>query len=131
MRFLSPFHDPFFGDMFPMNPLPDMRVNVEETEKDFIISAELPGVDPEKIDLDVADNRLMISAEIGTEKEQKEKHFIRKECHYGHIQRSFDFSHKPIDANAAKADFKNGMLTVTFPKKGQNLEKGKKIPINA
>ena len=114
-----------------MNPLPDMRVNLEETEKDFIVTAELPGVDPEKIDVEVADNHLMIVAEIDEEKEQKKRHFIRKECHYGTLQRSFNFNHWPIDPDAVTAGFDNGLLIVTLPKKGKKLAKGKKIPINA
>lgn len=125
------WNDPFFDDVFEGHPLQTIRVDVEETDKNFLVTAELPGVDPDNIDLNISDNRLTLSAQIGGEKEEKGKQYIRRERHYGTVQRSFDFSHRPIDAEKATADFKNGMLEITLPKKGDQQEKGKKIPINA
>lgn len=133
--FLFPdFVDSFFNDQFFTNhlsPIRDVKVDIEENETEFLINAQLPGADPNKIDLDLTETSLTITAEVGDEKEEKNKNYIRRECSYGKVKRGFDFSHAPIMVDKASADFKNGVLKITLPKKKQEKLKGKKIPINA
>ena len=124
------FSDPFFNQGIG-HSLNSVKVDIEETEKNFIFTAELPGVDPNKIDLDLTETALTISVEMGDEKEEKGKNYIRRESSHGKIQRSFDFRHAPIVVNDSKADFKNGILKITLPKEEKEKKKGIKIPINS
>lgn len=133
--FLFPgFADTFFSDPFfssGNHTLQNIKVDIQESENEFNIKAELPGVDPEKIDLDISDTGLTLSAEMGNKKEEVNENYIKKECTYGKVQRSFDFRHTPIDSDNCKANFENGILQITLPKKKKDEGTWKKIPINA
>lgn len=121
--FGGPGMAPFEGQWEGFMP----RVDVTETENEVNISAELPGIDPQNVDVSVAHNVLTISGEKREEREEKEQNYHRTERSYGSFHRSIELPTE-VDADRAAASFKNGLLTVTIPKTEQARER-KKINI--
>ncbi|HHT9120465.1 MAG TPA: Hsp20/alpha crystallin family protein [Candidatus Hypogeohydataceae bacterium YC41] len=101
-------------------------VDVVETPDTVIVRAELPGIDPKDVDISVSGDTLTIKGEKKEEKEEKGKTFYRMERSYGAFVRSIELP-TPVEADKAKADYKNGVLEITLPKVEQ--VKAKKIPI--
>lgn len=97
-------------------------IDISETEKQFIIDVELPGVDKKDIDLNIENNRLTISGERKFEKEEDGKQFHRVETHYGKFTRSFQLPDN-IDTESIKAEYKNGMLNIAVDKSAEKLKK--------
>jgi HSP20 family protein len=98
------------------------KVNIEETEKDYKISAELPGIEKEAINVEFNNNVLTITGEKKEEKEEKEKTFHKKEMFTGKFSRSFSLP-DTVDAENIKAEFKNGVLELNIPKTDNNISK--------
>ncbi|MBN1579979.1 MAG: Hsp20/alpha crystallin family protein [Anaerolineae bacterium] len=103
------------------------RVDVAETEQDVIVSAELPGLDNQDIDVSLSHGLLTISGEKKQEKEKKGRNYYHVERSYGSFQRSVPLPSE-VDAGKVDAVFKNGVLTITLPKAG-GTKAGKKIAI--
>jgi HSP20 family protein len=103
-------------------------VDVTEDEKEYLISADAPGVKREDLKVTVQEGVLTISGERKSEKEEKGKKFHKVERSYGSFSRSFTL---PEDAEEDKlaAEFKEGVLTVHLPKTAQAKTKSKKIKI--
>ena len=93
------------------------RVDVAETDSEIVVSAELPGLDDEDIEVSLARGLLTISGEKKQEKEKKDRDYYRVERSYGSFQRSVALPSE-VDANKVDAVFRKGVLTVTLPKKG-------------
>ncbi|RMH63659.1 MAG: Hsp20/alpha crystallin family protein [Calditrichaeota bacterium] len=91
------------------------RVNVEENDNEWIITAELPGVTKDDVEVNFRDNMLTISGEKKFEKEDKKKNFHRVERSYGRFSRSFAIN-SAIMVDKIEAKFKDGILTVVLPK---------------
>lgn len=94
------------------------RVNVAETEGEFEVTVELPGIKPEEIKVELTDGQLSISGERSEEKEEKEKTYHRVERHYGSFRRVIPLP-EAVDSEKIKAEGRNGILTVTIPKTEQ------------
>jgi HSP20 family protein len=105
------------------------HVNVSETDNEFRVTAELPGVTEDDIQVDVHDNMLMIRGEKKLEhKDEKENfHFIERS--YGTFQRNLQLPFA-VDPDQVKADFENGVLTVTIPKNAQQ-QRARRIQVQA
>ncbi len=88
---------------------------------------ELPGIDPSKVELNVFEDRLTLKAEKSDEKTLSENDVFRCERYYGTLSRSIQFPAE-VDPDSAKAQFKNGVLTVEVAEKVQT-EKMKKVSI--
>ncbi len=103
-------------------------VNIAENEKSFRIEAELPGMPPESVDVSVTDGYLTIKGERNEEKEEKDIDYIRREYSASTFYRQIPL---PDAANADKAEasFKNGILTVTLPKKAEAVQHPRKLQI--
>jgi HSP20 family protein len=119
----DPFDDFFRG--FFVRPIemgkgveaPDMKVDVKEQDKAFVIHAEMPGIKKEDIHVTVDGPVVSISAERREEKEEKQgERVLRSERYFGKVSRSFNLG-QDIDEAAAKAKFENGVLELTLPKK--------------
>lgn len=106
------------------------RIDVKETDKEILISAELPGVDEKDVEVTFADNVLTIKGEKKTEKEEKDTNYHRVERSYGSFMRSISL---PAAADEAKisATCKNGVLSVTVPKSAEAQAKAKRIEVKA
>jgi HSP20 family protein len=101
-------------------------VDVSETETEILFTAELPGFEKDGIDISVNDGRLSISGERQFTEEKEAKHH-RVERWYGKFYRSFLLP-KSADAEKISANLKNGVLTVTLPKKEE--AKPRQIPVS-
>lgn len=128
------FEDFYKKPVFKAEKKPMMReplTDIMETDDSVVAKIELPGVDKKDIDLKITDNMLGIKAEKKHEEEVKKKGFFRQERSYIGFQRAFTLPAK-VYPDKAKAEFKNGILTVEIPKEKKKLEekKVKKIPIN-
>jgi len=103
-------------------------VNVSEDERSITVEAELPGMDSKDIDISLQNNMLVLQGEKRFEEEKKEGSYQRIERSYGSFSRTIPLS-SSVDEDKVKASFKNGILTVTLPKK--EVEQGKKIAIES
>ncbi|MFQ5687569.1 MAG: Hsp20/alpha crystallin family protein [Candidatus Scalindua sp.] len=120
-RMLENFWDKNFSGM---GWSPD--VDIAETDKDIIIKAEIPGVDPKDIDISIMDNTLTIKGEKKEEKEDKGKSYHRVERSYGSFTRRIPLpAHVKTDEVEAKDH--HGILEITLPK--MEKAKAKKITV--
>jgi HSP20 family protein len=103
-------------------------VDIYETENDIILKAELPGVDPKDVEVRVEDNNLYLKGERKFEKEVKEQNYHRVERSYGSFARSFSLPNS-INADKVKAEYKDGLLTLTMPKREEAKPKTIKIDV--
>ena len=90
-------------------------MDVVETEKEFEITAELPGLEEKDVQVNVADNVLTIKGEKKAEKEEKDKNYRMFERSYGSFYRTLDLP-SGINPDNIKAALSNGVLKVTVPK---------------
>lgn len=106
------------------------RIDVIENEKAYLLSAELPGVEEKDIHLAVKDGLLTISAEKKShiEKSENGKHYSERV--YGKFERSLSLGEN-TNEEGIEANFKNGVLNVTIPKKEKIVPAEKKIEIKS
>lgn len=127
--FEQPFGlSPFFGDPILTGDVTP-RLDVSETETEFTISAELPGMEVEDIHLSLDRNSLTISGEKRAEKEERGKRYYRVERSYGSFNRSIPLPAE-VEENKIEATFKHGVLKVKLPKTKSAQEESKRIAIN-
>lgn len=112
--------DDVFDDFLPKKGT-DMKCDIYEKNGDYHIEMDIPGY--EKGDITVEENNgyLTITAEKEKEENDEEKNYIRRERSYGKYQRSFYLG--DLDSENIKAEFKDGMLKVTVPKKEEEINK--------
>jgi HSP20 family protein len=91
-------------------------VDIRETEDELLLTADLPGVEMKDIDIQLENGTMSIRGERKFEGERTEGGYHRIERSYGSFARSFTLP-DTVDPEAVKAGFKNGVLTVTIPKK--------------
>jgi HSP20 family protein len=90
-------------------------MDLVETEDDFVLKADLPGLKEEDVNIEVEENVLTISGERKSEHEDKHEGYVRVERSYGSFRRSLTLP-KGVDAEAVTANFDNGVLEVHIPK---------------
>ena len=102
---------------------PEIKVDVEENDKSYLVKAEIPGVKKEDIDVQIDGNMVTISAESKREKKVEEKgKVIRSERYYGSMLRSFSLG-TDVDQAEATAKYADGILELTLPKKTTSAAK--------
>jgi HSP20 family protein len=106
----------------------DVKMDIAETEDAIEITAEMPGVPEEDLDVELAGGVLTIRGEKKQSHEEKQKDFYRCERSYGSFQRAFGVP-ESVDAEKIEAMFDKGVLHVTLPKKAEAKAKAKKIPV--
>ena len=102
--------------------------DIYENDNDLIVRAELPGVDPEMVDLRVENNVLTIRGERPFEQKVEQENYHRLERSYGTFSRSFTLP-ATIDADKIRAEYRDGILNLTLPK--SEKAKPKRIQIAA
>jgi len=90
-------------------------LDVYENKEDLVVRAELPGMKKEEINISLHENTVTISGERKNEKRYEGSETSREERFYGRFTRSFQLP-KTVDASKVKANYKDGVLTVTLPK---------------
>lgn len=104
------------------------KLNLKETEKAFVVQAELPGLTEDQVELIVENDTLYLKGEKKVEKKDEGENYHRVESSYGSFYRTIAFPSK-IDAEKVAAELKNGVLTVTVNKAAEVLSGSRKIAI--
>ena len=91
-------------------------VDIFETDNDLVLKADLPDVDPKNVAIQLENGTLTLKGERRFEDQKNGKGFHRIERSYGSFTRAFSLP-DTVDGENVKADYKNGVLTVTLPKK--------------
>lgn len=112
------------GNGEPNNYAP--AVDIEETDEAVVLSADLPGVDEKDIEITVHQGVLVLAGKREDNREEETENSLYRERRYGSFFRRFRLGNK-VDPDAIVAAFKNGVLTVTLPKKEE--AKPKQIPV--
>jgi HSP20 family protein len=102
-------------------------VDIYETEHELVVKADLPEVDAKELDIRVENNLLTIRGERKFEKKVEEGNYLRVERSYGSFSRSFALANT-VNTEAIKAEYKNGVLTLSVPKREE--AKPKQIKVN-
>ena len=120
------FNFPYLGEEFAhFSP----RIDMVEVNGNFEVTAELPGMNAEDVELNVAHDRLTIKGEKKLEKEEETDLYYRKERSYGSFTRSIPLPANLIDENKVEANFNNGILKIILPKLPEVKAKHRQIPI--
>lgn len=112
--FWDPFEDTSLsagdrsGGLFP-------KVNISETENEVKVTANIPGIDPEKVSIEVDEDSLTLSGTIEEEKEDSDEKQYRFEREYGEFYRDFLLPAR-VDPDKVSAESKNGVIMIKMPK---------------
>ncbi|MDB0569963.1 Hsp20/alpha crystallin family protein [Ralstonia solanacearum] len=120
--------EPFWRREWALASAP--AVDIAETDKSYEITAELPGLTEQDIEVKLANGGLTIKGEKQEEKEEKEKGYFLHERRFGAFERAFRLP-DGVDVNKIEATFKNGVLTVTLPKTMEAQTEAKKIEVKS
>lgn len=104
------------------------RLDLGATDKEYSISVEIPGVSEKDVSLELLHDTLIIRGEKKQEKEEKNKNFYRLERSYGSFQRTLSLP-EDVDKDKVRADFKNGVLNITIPRRELPENQVKQIEI--
>ncbi|WP_026888469.1 Hsp20/alpha crystallin family protein [Clostridium beijerinckii] len=122
------FNDDFFSPMsFGFENNQKFNADIRETQNEYLVSAELPGVKKEDINLEYRDNTLIISALRNEEINEEKDNYIRRERAYGKISRAFPV--KNVDRSRISAKFQNGELQIILPKLNETIRDDSRILI--
>ena len=102
-------------------------VDIFETEHELVVKADLPDVNPQDLDIHVENNILTIRGERKFENKVNEENYLRIERSYGSFSRSFSLANS-VNSDAIRADYQNGVLTLSIPKREE--AKPKQIKVN-
>jgi HSP20 family protein len=102
------------------------QIDIDETDKEVRVTAELPGLDEKDVSLELANGVLSISGEKRSESEDKARRF--SERYYGRFERRIPLD--DVDEDKASATFKNGVLSITVPKSAEAKSNVRRIAIN-
>ena len=105
-------------------------VDILETEGELVVKADVPDMDPKDLDIRVENNILTIRGERKFQKEVKENNYLRVERAYGSFSRSFSLANS-VNAEAIKATYENGVLTLHIPKREEAKPKQIKVNVGA
>jgi HSP20 family protein len=103
-------------------------VDIFETEQNLVVKADLPDIKPEELDIRVENNILTIRGERKFEKKVNESDYLRVERSYGAFSRSFSLANT-VNTEAIQAEYKNGVLTLSIPKREEAKPKQIKVRV--
>ena len=124
--------DMFMNSFFDRNESRIMKTDIKEKGDKYIIDIDLPGYDKENIEVEIENGYLKVVAKMNKniDKSDNQEKYIHKERFYGECSRSF-YVGDNIKEEDIKAGFKNGILSLVFPKEQQkHLEERKRIQID-
>jgi HSP20 family protein len=103
-------------------------VELTETDKEIRVTFEVPGVEEKDVEVLLEDGELVVRGEKRGETEDEERRFTER--FYGRFERRIPLRDE-VDQEQVRAEFRNGVLTVTAPKSAQAEQRAKRIPVNA
>lgn len=131
-REMDNLFDRFFADMpWPGRSMTRQfapALDVSENDNEFVVKAELPGIDPKEVDISLTDNLLIIKGEKKDEREETRENFHRVERSYGSFSRSFQLPCE-VQEDKIEAQYKNGVLDLRIPKAEKAKRKSVKIEV--
>jgi len=111
------------SEQLQTNPL---GLDVIESGDSFIVRAAIPGIDPKDVDITIEDDVLSISGEQRKEHEERGEQYVRRELHWGGFHRSLRLP-PTLEVDKATANFENGMMELTLPKRPEARARSLKI----
>lgn len=136
VRFNHPGFSHFFDNIekthnrFSSNHQGDTpSVNIIEHDKDFVIEFAVPGVKKDEFNINLDNHILTVSREVKEENEEKSENYTRREFVYGNFSRSFTLP-KSIKLDDISADYNEGILRLTLPKKEEEAKLSREIKIS-
>ncbi len=124
MRFRFPFGESVEGGEW----LP--AVDIVEKEDGIVLKADLPGIDPKDVEVQVENHTLTLRGERRQEKDVKEENYRRVERSYGSFVRSFTLPNT-VDTEKIQAEYRNGVLELTLPKRAEAKPKQIKVAVKS
>ena len=109
------FEDTGFPSLFDGEEIWVPAFDITETDKEYLVTAELPGIDHKDVDVTFSEGILSVKGEKKHEKEDKGENFHRVERRYGSFHRSFRIPGK-VETEKIDANYKDGILKLTLPK---------------
>lgn len=103
-----------------------IAVDVADSDEEFVITADLPGLSKDDIDVSLADRTLKIEADYEGDEDEESADYLRRERNRQPVSRSLTLP-EPVEEEGISATFKQGVLTVTLPKRG--TDGGQRIEI--
>lgn len=127
---------PSWSDLLDSDKLISSRIfdgsspatNIEDTDAAYIIKMALPGVKKDDVKVSLEGNLLVVSSEVENTEEEKNKKYSRKEYSYSAFNRSFSLPEN-VDVNTINANFENGELILSLPKKVNSVVEPKRIEV--
>ena len=116
----TPFR--LFGDMSIPN------VDIYQTQVDVVVKAEIPGVDKPDLDVNIDENTIRISGKTKRDSQYTDENTYRTELYYGSFSRTIPLPAK-VRSELARAEYKDGILSITVPKAEPSKPHGQKIDI--
>lgn len=104
------------------------RIDVYQTENDIIVKAEIPGVSKEDLNVYVDENSIRLSGQTKRGNEYKDDNVYKTERYYGSFSRTIPLPVE-VKSDQTKAEYKDGILSITVPKVEPTKMKGRKIDI--
>ena len=120
------FNDVGLTDLFNKEDTLMPVIDISETEKEYVVTGEIPGVDAKDLDVTLTDGILTIKGEKKQENEEKEENYHRIERHYGSFERSFRIPEK-VKTDKLDATYKDGVFKLSLPK--AEVVEAKKIEV--
>ncbi len=115
----------YFGDILqdfmPVSKEDNMKCDIYEKGGDYHIEMDVPGFSKDEIKVEAKKDYLTITAEKSNEESEEDKNYIHRERSYGKYERSF-YLHD-LDSENINAEFNNGVLKITVPKKAESEDK--------
>lgn len=105
------------------------NVDVYETDDSYVLKADLPGINKEDIKIDLNNDSLTLTGERKFEEKVEKDKYVRIERRYGSFSRSFALSDR-VDRENIAANYKDGVLEITLPKKQEAKPKEIKVEVN-
>jgi len=104
----------------------DLALDMYETDNEVVVTASLPGVKPEDVDVTITGDTLCIRGEVKSEAKVEKTSYLRQERRFGAFSRTIALP-IPIQSDKAEAKFKDGVLTLSIPKAGEAKPKSIKV----
>jgi HSP20 family protein len=104
----------------------ELALDMYETEDEIVVTAALPGVSPEDVEITITGDVLQIKGERKAEIAEEKANYLRQERRYGAFSRTIALA-APLQADKADAKFKNGVLTLSIPKADEAKPKSIKV----
>jgi len=124
-HFMTPFgHFGLTDSLQTFSP----KVDISETEKEIKVRAEVPGINPNDVSIEVTDDTLSITGSNEKSNEEKEENYYRMERSSGRFSREFMLPSK-IDAENVNAEAKNGVIAITLIKQPSEQKRKVKIKV--